>query len=1246
MPPRRRRYTSPDVNKDRTTLYLRDVEGHALETEQLLTSVNSGEGNPINNIYTYDAYDARGNLVKQYQPANATDTLVTFYTYDALGRETDVISPELVGSASEVSDQFTDYDAFGEVKGKGTVAYGAQKADAEVFYYDQAGRVFLTNSSGAYTAYLYDLFGNATGMLQEQTGASAFPLSNLATQSSAASAYAAYNTAPNNTDGLLFTQTGYDAMGNVLETLLPTYSSPNPIEAMTNTGVQVQTFNGTPYLTWFAPADSTLTPTLYIDGAKQTFQHVPNTDGTGNEYGYQAEYALTGLPSGPHSYLIQYTRPTLDNNGNPIIAGETTGTFSVGESLTPIVTSNPGTVSSVSASLSGTSLLLSWIPDNTAVVPTFSILVGGTWQTVTGTIGENGVASASLTAPGPGTYQYRITDTVIGQTEAQGTGTLTITGATTTTSLGVSAGATGTVTGIAAVVSGSNTVVSWQADSGVTSASFQILIGGTWTAYTPTLTESGVYSVSLPLPAAGTYQYQIADQVQGMTEAQATGNISFTAGTTSTALTNSSETEGTVSGVASSVSGSTAFVSWTPDLAGTTATFAILIGGTWTSYTPSLSESGVYTVSFPLPAAGTYQYRITDFVQGDDTEAQGTGSISYTAASTSTSLTNTPATEGTVNSVASSVSGSTAFVSWTPDIGGTTSTFAILIGGTWTSYTPTLSESGVYTVSFPLPSAGTYQYRITDFANGDTEAQGTGSISYTAASTGTSLTNSSETEGTVSGVASSVSGSTVFVSWTPDLAGTTATFAILIGGTWTSYTPTLSESGVYTASFALPAAGTYQYRITDFVQGDDTEAQGTGNISFTAASSSTSTTGSSAPSAVWYTPSPVSASAGVGTQGSGAITSSATPAQQANRNESGQITSYTDYWSGTDTVSLNWLNLASGSYTLNIFYNTAANSTFGISSVAASRTFAISGGSAGSFSWNDTANTNSFFAGGISSISYFQILQSGSVVRDSRSTGVTTTTISWAAPADTSYVGALYYRVTGTSSYIGVGASRSGGTFQASLSELAPGTYDYIVENYQISGESAVNLTQVTGQFVVGTSSASISSQNGTPGYLSGVAVSGSNLTWARAMQSGDTLQVQIVSGGTTYNLSPSSADGTNYSASFYNYPSGTYSYTISYIHGGSAYLQGTGTLSINTTTTNTAATSSIGAPTQLSTVTGFADRGGGVFGVEHGCQQWRHDRVPLQDLRCLLLGRHAGCLRQQPLLLGQLERVVGHPRI
>ena len=592
-----------NTDQDRTTYILRDVEGHALETEQLLTSLNSGEKATgwTGNTEQYDAYDADGNLVKQFQIADSTDTLVTFYEYDALGRQTDVISPETLSGTINVSDQYTRYNAFGEVTGKGTSAYTqggnppVTKVYTQLFYYDNAGRIFLSNTGegGAYQAYLYDLAGNSTGKITDQwtapvggTGTS-WNLSALSAQGSAQNAYTEYTSG---SGSLTLTQTLYDAMGNVVEQRLPKYTVLDAAEPMSNSGVQVQTIGNATYLTWYGPADSTLQATLLINGTARTYTTLV---GAGNESGYEAGFNITGMANGTYSYEIDYSRP-----GDATPVGVATGSLTVNNTVSlQIGANNGGTVSSVAAS----------------------------------------------------------------------------------------------------IISGNNILFSWTADS-----------------------------------------------------TQDAGKL------------------------------------------------GLLIAGTWHYYSGGMGEGGVMTVELPESALTT--------------------------------------------------------------------------------------------------GTGTYQYCITDTFNGMTEAEASGTLSYTAPTTGTT------------------------------------------------------------------------------------------------------TTGSATPAAVWYSPGTVSASASVGTQGSGTVTSTATPVQTPIKNESGQITGYTDSWAGTDSVNLTWLDLASGTYTVVLHYNTAANSTYGISSVAASKSFTIGGGDSGSFSWGDPTQTNSFAAGGISSISYFQILQGGTVVRDSRNGGVTSTTISWSPP--------------------------------------------------------------------------------------------------------------------------------------------------------------------------------------------------------------------------------------------------------
>ncbi|HEY4210838.1 MAG TPA: LysM peptidoglycan-binding domain-containing protein [Steroidobacteraceae bacterium] len=991
-------YAALTPNLDRTTQMWVDVNGDVLQTEQLFDT-NGADQIVGTTIEHYASYDSRGNLAKEWQIATnsadpnisaTTDAIETIYTYDARGNQTAVIQPQQLGTTNVVSHQRSHYNAFGEIDTKSL----DNGTPAVHYYYDQGGRLWLTNQTdGVYRVYLYNLAGEATAKLEAPEGSGI----DLSTTGSPGAAYAM--------GGLMRTETRYDAMGNVVEQRLPTYTSPSNQVAIDNTTVTVFTAtDGTPYLQWQAPPDSTLQAALYLDGGTTP---VYASLGSGSEYGYTAQYSLASVPTGTHSYRIQYQRP-----GDTTVYGIATGTFTLNS-------------------------------------------------------------------------------------------------------------------------------------------------------------------------------------------------------TTNAALTSSDSTTGSITNVTASVSGSNALISWKSDPFLSTTTFEIYVGGAWVSYTGSGSESAGYSVTVPLQSTGTYQYRITDWV-GGYIESQVNGTLSFTSASSTstTSLsTNAPAT-GTISNVTAGVSGSTVTVNWQGDSANITSeTFELFVGGSWVSYTGAGTEGGYFNASFPLPSAGTYQYRITDYANGAIEAQGTGSISFTASNTTstTTLTLSIPGTGTVSNVGASVSGTTVTASWTPDSASTSsATFEVYVGGAWQSYAGSGTENGVHTASFSLPTDGTYQYRITDYVNGA-IEALAVGSLTYTApySTSSTSTSGSSSPDAVWNAPGPVSVSGYYGGQGSGYVSGSSTPVQTPITGEGGVITGYTTSWSGTDSVSLSWMPLPSGSYTVTVYYNTHADASRGIGSVGTYVQFAMPAASSGTFSWSDSASGSgsTWPSGGVDSINFFQITNNstGALMLDSRGTAVETT-IAWAAPADTSYYGTLQYRVAGTSTYTTIAGTRSGGQFVVTVPVTAAGTYDFITSTYQLSGETQTNLTLALGQFVSTGSSVYLSYQQGTPQYLSGVTASGSYLYWNATPGGSDSIVVTLnnpSTGAVMYTLSPVAYGGGNYYASFYNVPTGTYKYSIQYVRSGWNYLLGSGTAYINTTTTvtNYPATVSIGTPSNVSAVGGMADLGNGVFG-------------------------------------------------
>ncbi|MFV8603981.1 LysM peptidoglycan-binding domain-containing protein [Ralstonia pseudosolanacearum] len=155
---------------DRTTLTQYDSHGKATET----TDAN-GHG-------VYMSYDASGHLAKTWQTVTGNDgvdrTLYTAFQYDALGQQTAIITPastsvvsggNIVTQSQQQAGSVTTgmaYNAFGEMVAQGTFTTGADPQYQAYFNYDNAGRLWRTNSGdGNVKVMLYDLQGRKTAQI-------------------------------------------------------------------------------------------------------------------------------------------------------------------------------------------------------------------------------------------------------------------------------------------------------------------------------------------------------------------------------------------------------------------------------------------------------------------------------------------------------------------------------------------------------------------------------------------------------------------------------------------------------------------------------------------------------------------------------------------------------------------------------------------------------------------------------------------------------------------------------------------------------------------------------------------------------------------------------------------------------------------------------------------------------------------------------------------------------------------------
>lgn len=158
-----------------------DSHGHAIRASDAL------------GIQHYMSYDARGNLVKQWQGVAGNDgvthTLYTAFEYDKLGRQVDVVTPgtnsvisgnnitTINQAAAGVVHNRSVYNAYGEVVQRGTYANGAVQMQ-EHFEYDAAGRLVRTNAGdGNWKVMLYNLRGFKTAEVTSAGGAGGADLS-------------------------------------------------------------------------------------------------------------------------------------------------------------------------------------------------------------------------------------------------------------------------------------------------------------------------------------------------------------------------------------------------------------------------------------------------------------------------------------------------------------------------------------------------------------------------------------------------------------------------------------------------------------------------------------------------------------------------------------------------------------------------------------------------------------------------------------------------------------------------------------------------------------------------------------------------------------------------------------------------------------------------------------------------------------------------------------------------------------
>ena len=530
----------------------------------------------------------------------------------------------------------------------------------------------------------------------------------------------------------------------------------------------------------------TLGATTVSTGSTTGFTIKPNDNLAAGTY--TATVTLTGDNGISESFNVSFTvsaasthTATLSQTGTDTFTGETVGYTSISPQSITVTNTGTGSITGLAAALSGTNAsnftlgTLGATTVSTGNTTSFTIkpndnLAAGTYTATVTLTGGNGISESfdvSFTVNAAPTYTATLSQT----------GTDTFTGETvgytsiSPQSITVTNTGTGSITGLAAALSGTNasnftlgtlgaTTVSTGNTTSFTIKPNDNLVAGTYTA-TVTLTGgngiSESFDVSFTVNAAPTYTATLSQTGTDTFTGETVGYTSISP--QSITVTNTGT--GSITGLAVALSGTNASnftlgtLGATTVSTGNTTSFTIkpndnLAAGTYTATVTLIGGNGIsesFDVSFTVNAAPTYTATLSQ--TGTDTFTGET--VGYTSISPQ-SITVTNTGTGSITGLAAALSGTNASNFTLGTLGattvstGNTISFTIrpndgLVAGTYTATVTLTGDNGIsksFDVSFTVSTAPVAPSVTTDPSNKTVTAGET--TSFTVSANGTNLT--------------------------------------------------------------------------------------------------------------------------------------------------------------------------------------------------------------------------------------------------------------------------------------------------------------------------------------------------------------------------------------------------------------------------------------------------------------------------------------------------------------------------
>jgi hypothetical protein len=427
---------------------------------------------------------------------------------------------------------------------------------------------------------------------------------------------------------------------------------------------------------------------------------------------------------------------------------------------------------------------------------------GGTWSTITDAVENNGSYSWVIPNTVSGQCLVKVSEAADGSPADTSNAVFSITSSSPNSSISVSSPNGGELLSV-----GTSYPISWFTAGSVGNVKIEYSTdnGGTWSTVTNSTINNGNYSWTVPNTPSDKCLVRISDAAGGSPSDTGDAVFEITTAPPAPAVTVNSPNGGEYLMV-----GGTYPISWyaTGGITNVKIQYSTDNGGSWSTITNSVPNTGSYSWTIPNAASGRCLVRVSNAAGGSPSDVSN-GTFSITTNPTPPTLTVSSPNGGEVMTV-----GTTYPITWytTGTVGGVKIEYSTNNGGSWSTIVNSTLNTGNYSWTVPNTVSDSCVVRISDVANGIPSDTGNTVFSITPNPIPPSINIASPNGGETWRV-----GSIQTISWysTGSINNVKIQYSVNNGGSWSTIASSTPNDGKHSIIVPNTISGKCLIKVSD-----------------------------------------------------------------------------------------------------------------------------------------------------------------------------------------------------------------------------------------------------------------------------------------------------------------------------------------------------------------------------------------------------------------------------------------------